>query len=139
MRPECPDETDFSTKWQPTGGAVGHHRRPPLGLRALESARLDLCATLGDPIGRTSAVGFGHGAGEVEIGVVVYDLAQDSRNPFLYLGTETGQRLKPGGLVTMNPYAMAAKFLLARGATEKDVKEQAKAIARNLLQFINPA
>lgn len=84
-----------------------------------------------------ATVGFGKGAGEVEIAVVVYDLAQDPRNPFLYIGTETGQRVKPGALVTMNPYAMGAKFLLARGATEKDVKQQGKAIARNLVQFIN--
>lgn len=84
-----------------------------------------------------ATVGFGRGTGEVEIAVVVYDLAQDARNPFLYIGTETGQRTKPGALVTMNPYAMGAKFHLARGATEKDVKKQAKAIARNLTQFIN--
>ncbi len=84
-----------------------------------------------------ATVGFGQGAGEVEIAVVVYDLARDPRDPFLYIGTETGQRVKPGGLVTMNPYAMEAKFVLARGATEKNVKKQAKAIARNLVQFIN--
>jgi hypothetical protein len=44
----------------------------------------------------------------------------------------------PGGLVmNKNPYAMAAKFVLSRGATERDVKQEGVAIANNLLAYIN--
>jgi hypothetical protein len=42
----------------------------------------------------------------------------------------------PGGLVTLNPYAMAAKFVLARGETERDVKAMGAAIAKALVQYL---
>lgn len=83
-----------------------------------------------------ATVGFGHGSGEVEIQVVVFDLAHNPREPFLFMGTESGRQHRPGGLVTMNPYAMAAKFVLARGATEKDVRKQGAEIAGNLIRYI---
>jgi hypothetical protein len=83
-----------------------------------------------------ATVGFGKGAGEVTIEVEVSDLAGDPRSPFLTIGSQSGTHQKPGGLVTMNPYAMAAKFVLSRGETEKDVKKEGAAIARNLITFI---
>ena len=83
-----------------------------------------------------ATVGFGKGAGQVTIEVEVSDLAGDPRSPFLHIGSESGQHKRPGGLVTMNPYAMAAKFVIARGETEKDVKEEGASVARCLIQYI---
>jgi len=86
--------------------------------------------------GVEATVGFGKGSGHVSIEVAVSDLAGDPRAPFLTIGSESGRHQTPGGLVTMNPYAMAAKFVLARGETEKDVKKEGAAIAQNLIKYI---
>jgi hypothetical protein len=83
-----------------------------------------------------ATVGFGAGSGQVSIEVVVSDLAGDPRQPFLCLGSENGRKHMPGGLVTLNPYAMAAKFVLARGETERDVKAMGAAIAKALVQYL---
>lgn len=87
---------------------------------------------------QAATIGFGTGAGSVEVEVVVSDLARNAVEPFLYLGAGTEARKLPGGLVMgKNPYAMAAKFVLSRGATERDVKQEGVAIAKNLLGYIN--
>ena len=83
-----------------------------------------------------ATVGFGQGSGSVSIEVIVSDLAGDPRKPFLFIGSENGQHRMPGGLVTMNPYAMAAKFELARGQTQRDVKTMGSAIAKTLIQYL---
>jgi len=36
--------------------------------------------------------------------------------------------------VAMNPYAMAAKYVLSRNATEKEVRQLGKQIAKDLAQ-----
>jgi hypothetical protein len=83
-----------------------------------------------------ATVGFGAGSGKVSIEVVVSDLANNPRQPFLCIGSDNGQKHMPGGLVMMNPYAMAAKFVMARGETERDVKAMGSAIAKTLVQYI---
>ena len=84
----------------------------------------------------SSTVGFGKGTESVEIDAVVYDLSQDAREPFLCMGSESAVSKTPGGLITKNPYSMAAKYVLSKGATEKDVQKQGLAIAKTLLQYI---
>lgn len=83
-----------------------------------------------------STVGLGTGGGQVEIEVVVSDAAVDPRAPFLVIGSESATKLMPGGLVTKNPYAMAAKFVLSKGDGDRDVKAQGHAIAQDLIRYI---
>jgi hypothetical protein len=83
-----------------------------------------------------AAIGFGAGSGQVAIEVAVSDLAGDPRQPFLFLGSENAHQRMPGGLVALNPYAIAAKFVLTRGETERDVKAMGAAIARSVAQQI---
>jgi hypothetical protein len=83
-----------------------------------------------------AAVGFGMGAEKADTQVMVSDLGNNPREPFLIIGTETGSSTMPGGLVTKNPYVMAAKFVMARGATERDVKRQGAAIAQKIVDYI---
>ncbi|HEY9162376.1 MAG TPA: DUF4410 domain-containing protein [Desulfomonilia bacterium] len=85
----------------------------------------------------SSTVGFGKGAESIQIEVDVYDLSEKSGGPFLHIGSESGAKKIPGGLITKNPYTMAAQYVLSKGATEKDVQKQGSAIAETLLQFIN--
>lgn len=84
---------------------------------------------------KRAVVGFGAGATETLAQVEVYDLAQDRTKPILVYGTGTGSKPTPGGVVTMNPYAMAARYVLSRNATEKDVRALGKRIAEDLAQL----
>lgn len=84
---------------------------------------------------KRAVVGFGAGATEALAQVEVYDLARDRTKPILVYGTGTGSKPTPGGVVTMNPYAMAARYVLSRNATEKDVRALGKRIAKDLAQL----
>lgn len=86
--------------------------------------------------GVRAAVGFGAGAEHVEVQVIVSDLAGTVNEPFLFIGTENQVRRMPGGMVTKNPYAIAAKMILSRGATERDVAQEGAAIGKKLLAYI---
>jgi hypothetical protein len=44
--------------------------------------------------------------------------------------------MMPGGIITKNPYSVVARYVLSKGATEKDVQKQGSAIAKTLLQYI---
>lgn len=83
-----------------------------------------------------SAGEFGKGSEGVQIEVDVYDLSQNSQDPFLHMGSEGGARRTPGGLITKNPYSIAAHYVLSKGATEKDVKKQGSEIVKTLLRYI---
>lgn len=84
-----------------------------------------------------ATVGFGTGKEDVRIDVAVSDLGGDVAAPFLFIGSDTDQMHLPGGLVTRNPYVIAAKFVLSREDMEKDVKEQGKLIARKIVAYMN--
>jgi len=81
---------------------------------------------------RRAVVGFGAGATEVLVQVAIYDLARSRDQPAFVYGTGTGSKPTPGGVVAMNPYAMAARYVLSRNATEKDVRRLGRQIARDL-------
>src|SRR5262249_56739278 len=71
---------------------------------------------------RRAVVGFGAGQADVHVQVEVFDLLRDPRSPVLVYGTAEVSRKAPGGAVmtaaTHNPYAMAARYVLSRRATE---------------------
>jgi hypothetical protein len=83
---------------------------------------------------KRAVVGFGAGASEVLVQVAVYDLAQSRDQPILVYGTGSGSKPMPGGIVSMNPYAMAAKYVMSRNASEKDVRKLGRQIAKDLAQ-----
>ena len=83
-----------------------------------------------------ATVGFGAGSDHIEVQVAVSDLAVNATDPFLFIGTQNQERRMPGGLVARNPYAIAAKMVLSRGATERDVRSEGAAIARNLIDYV---
>jgi hypothetical protein len=80
-------------------------------------------------------VGFGSGATEVVVEVEVYDLRQSREQPVLVYGTGRGSKVMPGAAVSMNPYVMAARYVLSRNGGEKDVQQLGKQIARDLAQM----
>jgi hypothetical protein len=85
---------------------------------------------------RRAVIGFGSGKTEMEVQVGVSDLASPQpTQAFLVFGTITDPSRLPGGAVTRNPYIVAAKFLLEKGAPQRDVAHTAKAIADELVKF----
>ena len=85
---------------------------------------------------RRAVIGFGAGATDMEIEVEVTDLSNHPGNPFLVLGSTTGTGKSPGAVVTLNPYVAAAKFVLAKNATEKDVAGTAAGIAAEIVKYM---
>ena len=88
---------------------------------------------------RRAVVGFGAGQADVHVQVEVFDLLHDQRNPVLVYGTAEASSKAPGGAVmtaaTHNPYAMAARYVLSRRATEDEVKKLGKQIAADLVKI----
>jgi hypothetical protein len=87
---------------------------------------------------RRAVVGFGAGATETLVQVSIYDVVQGREHPVVVYGTGTGSKPLPGGLIFMNPFAMAAKYVLSRNATDKDVRALGRRIARDLVQLRLP-
>jgi hypothetical protein len=83
---------------------------------------------------KRAIVGFGGGSTEVLVQVAVYDLARSRDEPILVYGTGSGSKPTPGAAVSLNPYAMAARYVLSRNATEKDVRKLGRQIAKDLAQ-----
>jgi hypothetical protein len=85
---------------------------------------------------RRAVIGFGSGKTEMEVQVGVSDLASPQpTESFLVFGTVTDPSRLPGGAVTRNPYIVAAKFVLEKGAPQRDVQHTAKTIADELVKF----
>jgi hypothetical protein len=84
---------------------------------------------------RRAVIGFGSGKTDMEVQVGVADLAVDPTQSFLLFGSVTDPSRLPGGLVTKNPYVIAAKFVLEKGAPKRDVEHTAQAIADEIVKF----
>jgi Domain of unknown function (DUF4410) len=84
---------------------------------------------------RRAMVGFGAGSEEIKVQVEVYDLAKDPNSPFLVYGAGEEGRKGPGAVAFRNPYAAAARYVLSRKATEKDVIKLGNQIAADLVKI----
>jgi hypothetical protein len=85
---------------------------------------------------RRAIIGFGAGATEMQIEVNVTDESRHPGSPFLVMGSTTGSGKMPGAAVTMNPYVAAAKFVLAKNASDKDVIHAASSIASEIVGYL---
>ncbi len=84
-----------------------------------------------------ATVGFGAGSGKATADVVVSDLSRDPSVPIVVMGSGSRAKKMPGGLIMMNPYVMAAKFVMdKRHGTEKDVKSLGAEITKGLVGYI---
>ena len=81
---------------------------------------------------RRAMVGFGAGESELALWVGVTDLARNPDTPFYSLEASDGSGKMPGAIVKLNPYVAAAKFVMSRHATERDVQSTASAIAKSI-------
>lgn len=81
---------------------------------------------------RRAMVGFGAGESELTLWVGVTDLARNPDAPFYTLDASDASGKMPGAMVKFNPYVAAAKFVMSRHASERDVKSTASAIAKSI-------
>lgn len=85
---------------------------------------------------KRATIGFGSGATSMEVYVTVSDLAKNADVPFLVFGTEKDPGKMPGAVVTMNPYVAAAKFVMEKNASEKDVKKTAAQVVEEVVKYM---
>ncbi len=85
---------------------------------------------------KRAVIGFGRGATSMEIQVAVSDLGSaEPKKPFIVFGTVKTPKKIPGAAVTMNPYVAAAKFVMEKNATEKDIRKTAEQIVDEILKY----
>lgn len=88
---------------------------------------------------RRAMIGFGQGETDLQIVAAVQNLSHGPPKPLYEVSTDaTSGDKKPGAAPTLalNPYAAAARFVLAGHDLEKNVKQTASQIAAQLAQRI---
>ncbi|MGH7332540.1 MAG: DUF4410 domain-containing protein [Candidatus Rokuibacteriota bacterium] len=87
---------------------------------------------------KRAIVGFGAGETELQLWVGVSDIARNPDAPFYTLEAADGSGKMPGAaVVKMNPYVAAAKFVMSRHASERDVTRTASEIAKQIVARAN--
>lgn len=82
-----------------------------------------------------AVIGFGAGEATTEVDVTVGRYDDGRTTPVLQFGSNADSGHAPGAVVTMNPYAAAAKFVLGRNATQRDVEKMGQAIAQEIAKY----
>jgi hypothetical protein len=86
---------------------------------------------------RRAVVGFGAGQTQTQLAVAIDDLAKGAPAPFYQLDTSAKSRDLPGAAVTLNPYVAAARFVLAKGDLDRNVRDSAHEIAKTVVARVN--
>ncbi len=85
---------------------------------------------------KRAGIGFAKGATSMDLQVGISDLASsDPGAVFAVFGTAKEPNKIPGAVVTMNPYVAAAKFVLQKNATERDIQRTAGQIVEQILKY----
>lgn len=82
-----------------------------------------------------AVIGFGAGEATTEVDVTVDRVGDGTSVPVLQFGSNADSGHAPGAAVTMNPYAAAAKFVLGRNATQRDIEKMGQAIAQEIARY----
>ena len=82
-----------------------------------------------------AVVGFGTGEATAEVRVEVDRLEPNSRVPIMRFGTKSDSGKAPGAVVTMNPYVAAAKFVIGKNATSRDINALGQEIAKQIADY----
>jgi hypothetical protein len=87
---------------------------------------------------RRSMLGFGEGRTDVQVITSVHDLSRGSPAPLHQIAAEAHSGSKPGAAPTLvvGPYGAAARFAMAGGDVEKNVKETAGGIAVEVGRYL---
>jgi hypothetical protein len=81
---------------------------------------------------RRAVIGFGEGETQLQLSLAIDDLARGEPQPFYEIATNASSGDLPGAVVTLNPIAMGARFVMTRKDLERNVTETAEKIAADL-------
>jgi Domain of unknown function (DUF4410) len=81
---------------------------------------------------RRAVLGMGSGATQVQLVLGIDDLARGVPQPIYQADANASSGKAPGGLITLNPAAMGARFVMARKDTDKSVKKLAAEVADSI-------
>jgi hypothetical protein len=82
-----------------------------------------------------AVIGFGTGQATAEVQVEVDRLEPDGQVPVMRFGTKSDSGKAPGAVVTMNPYVAAAKFVIGKNATSRDINALGQEIAKQIADY----
>lgn len=82
-----------------------------------------------------AGVGFGAGQSHLEVRAQVYS-ARDLKKPFLTFDSQGASGHMPGAVLSKNPYAAAAKFVMSKREPDKEAKKIASSIAHEIGKFM---
>lgn len=82
-----------------------------------------------------AVVGFGAGEATAEVQVEVDRLEPGRQVPVMRFGTQSDSGKAPGAVVTMNPYVAAAKFVIGKNATSRDINAIGAEIAKQIADY----
>lgn len=83
-----------------------------------------------------TGIGFGAGASKVEIEAEILDYSQQPPVQIMKVGSHSNPRRAPGAILMMNPYVAAAKFVMSKDSSEKDIKKVAAGLAKEIAAFL---
>jgi Domain of unknown function (DUF4410) len=78
---------------------------------------------------RRAVIGFGAGATNLQVVTSIDQLGAAAPQPLYSVDTSAQSRKLPGAAVTLNPYAAAARFVMAGHDLDRNVKDTAAKIA----------
>jgi Domain of unknown function (DUF4410) len=84
-------------------------------------------------------IGFGAGATELQVATAVDQLGAGSPQPLYTVDTSAQSGRLPGAAVTLNPYAAAARFVIAGSDLTRNVKATAAKIADQVKERVAAA
>jgi hypothetical protein len=85
---------------------------------------------------KKAVIGFGSGSSTMQIHITLTAVSGGSSSTLLDTAMDGKKNRMPGAVVTKNPYAAAAKFVMAKNAPERDVKKLGSQIADTILGFM---
>jgi hypothetical protein len=83
-----------------------------------------------------TGIGFGAGASKVEIETELLDYSKAPPVQIMQIGSHSNPRRGPGAILMMNPYVAAAKFVMSKNATDKDIKKIAGGLAQEIAKYL---
>jgi hypothetical protein len=85
---------------------------------------------------RRAVIGFGAGHTDLQALVAIDDLAGGAPKPMYSVETKADSGKLPGAVITLNPYVAAARFVIASGDLDRNVKQSAAQIARQTARYV---
>lgn len=90
---------------------------------------------------RRAMIGFGEGQTDIQVVTTIADLSQGPPKPLYEIATDAASGNKPGAAPTLvlGPYGAAARFVMAGQDLDKNVRQTAAEIARQMTKHIQQA